>query len=264
MRTRRPSHPAHAAASFACRPSSSANDAMPGQMAASSCRLCPDDPGDRRGLRQREFQHQVGAGQKRLVDGFEEVGRRDEQHPWQFRSHRVDSRQQCVRRAVHVNGIGPERCGGAPHREALHLVDQHDGVRPAGGHLRDGVRHQRGDVALTLAEQLARERVRVDLDVGRRPTRRDPRAAVCAEPARQGRLARSRRAREDQQPVGRPPSSPGAGPCTGQQRVVEQALLGALLGEDVVPRSVMVIRGQHWTDSRPGGSAAAVTATSAW
>ncbi len=65
---------------------------------------------------------------------------------------------------MHIHGIGLEGGAGPAHGEALDLVDQHDGVRPAGGDLRNGVLQEPHDVALALAEHIAREGVRVDLE----------------------------------------------------------------------------------------------------
>ena len=128
------------------------------------------------------------------------------------------------------------------------------------------VRHQLGDVALALAEQLAGKRVRVDLDVRRRAARGDRPRRRLRQPAGQRRLAGARRARQDDQPVRQAGHGGQRGPVQQrQQRVVEQPLLHPGRGEDVVPRPVVVVRGQgvdrqHTGRQRRHG----VTAMSAW
>jgi hypothetical protein len=102
-----------------------------------------ENPLDRFAIRQRKRHHQIRARQERLVDGLDEVRRRHEQHRRQVLRDFIDPEQHRVRCPMHVDWIGFERGGGAPDREALHLVYENDHVRPSRGYFRNRFGEQR-------------------------------------------------------------------------------------------------------------------------
>ena len=108
--------------------------------------------------------HEVRAREERLVDRVDEIGGRHEEHGRQFPRDLVDAEHHRVGGAMHIHRIGLERRAGPAHGEALYFIDEDDRMRPPRGDLRNGVLEQTHDVALTLAEHVAREGVRVDLE----------------------------------------------------------------------------------------------------
>src|SRR5581483_12329645 len=92
------------------------------------------------------------------------------------------------------------------------------------------------DAALALAEQLARERVRVDLD--EEQAAQLPRGLI-GEPARQRRLPRARRPGEDDETVDRKPHRiETAAMAQREEREVEEALLEPVGRHDARPTAL--------------------------
>ena len=197
--------------------------------------------------------HQVGARQERLVYRLDEIGGRHEKHRRQLARDLVDPQHDRVGRAVDVDRVGIEGRRAAPYREALDLVDQHHGERAPGGDLGDRVLQQPHDVALALAQHVARESVRIDLDQGRGAVAGQRQRGHLRQPARESRLAGSRRTGKHDQPV-RQTGELGqlAAVLKRQQRLAEQPLLDRGGHDDRVPVPVMVLRGQHVQRQHPG------------
>src|SRR2546428_12397008 len=95
---------------------------------------------------------------------------------------------------MHVHGIRLERRPGARDRERLDLVEQNDRRAAARRDVRQRALEEARHAALALAEELAREGVRIDLHEDRATElARD----LVGEPAGERRLAGARWPRED-------------------------------------------------------------------
>src|SRR6185503_7801277 len=193
-----------------------------------------------------EVHDEVGAREERVVDRVDEVGGGDEEHRGQLARDLVDAEHHGVGRAMYIHRIGLEGRGGAAHGEALDLVDEDHRVRTALRDLRDRVVQQPHDVALALAEHVARKGMRVDFEQRGRTLARERERRDLREAAGEGGLAGARRAGEHDEAVGQSRELRKLAPVLeGDQRLRQQALLHPGRDDDRVPVLVVVVGGQH-------------------
>ena len=143
---------------------------------------------DGRDAGQPDLLDEVGAGQERRIDAGAEVRRRHEDDVPVVARDRVHPGEDRVRRAMDVDRVRLQRRAGSVHGQRFDFVDEHDDRAAAQGEVGDGPLEEARHGALALTQELARERMGIDVDEEDRPVVEDARGLV-GQPARERGLA---------------------------------------------------------------------------